>query len=151
LGDRLGQANALTNLGRAQHLQGEYAAATNGLTRALDLFTAVGDPDGQAETLNNIGDLALDYPEAGDPHAYFSRALTIAQDIGTALHQAHALAGQARCLLPTTNTTHAIALLRQAHSLYHTLGVPEAIEIQTVLSTLDNHTDHSPDHPVVRR
>jgi len=38
------------------------------------------------------------------------------------------------------DTTQAVALLRRAHSLYHTLGVPEAIEIQNLLSTLDKHT-----------
>jgi tetratricopeptide (TPR) repeat protein len=140
LGSRLGQANALTNLGRVQHQRGEYAAATDNHTHALDLFTSTGDPDGQAETLNNMGDLALDHPEAGDPHAYFSRALTIAQDIGAAIHQAHAMAGQARCLLLAADTTQAVALLRRAHSLYDVLGVPEAIEIQTLLSTLDKHT-----------
>jgi tetratricopeptide (TPR) repeat protein/DNA-binding SARP family transcriptional activator len=140
LGSRLGQANALTNLGRVQHQRGEYAAATDNHTHALDLFTSTGDPDGQAETLNNMGDLALDHSEAGDPHAYFSRALTIAQDIGAAIHQAHAMAGQARCLLLAADTTQAVALLRRAHSLYDVLGVPEAIEIQTLLSTLDKHT-----------
>ncbi|HEY3609851.1 MAG TPA: tetratricopeptide repeat protein [Pseudonocardiaceae bacterium] len=138
LGDRLGQANALINLGRVQRFRGDHAAATDSQTRALNLFTAVGDPDGQAETLNNLGELALDYPEAGDPHAYFSRALTIARDIGTAIHQAHALAGQARCLLRSADPTRAVALLRQAHSHYHALGVPEAIEIRAMLSTLDN-------------
>jgi tetratricopeptide (TPR) repeat protein/DNA-binding SARP family transcriptional activator len=93
LGDPLGQATALTHLGIVQRLRGEYAAATGSLTRALGMFTAVGDTGGEAETLNNLGDLALDYPEAGDPHTYFSRALTIAQDIGAAHRQAHALAG----------------------------------------------------------
>ena len=147
VGSQWGQANALGNLGRLQHQRGEYAAATDTHTRALDLYTAIGNPDGQAETLNNMGDLALDHPEAGDPHTYFSRALTIAQHIGTTLHQAHALAGQARCLLHTANTTPAITLLRQTHSLYRNLGVPEATEIQTTLSTLDKHAGRSPDQP----
>jgi tetratricopeptide (TPR) repeat protein len=93
LGDPLGQATALTHLGVMQRLRGEYAAATGSLTRALCMFTAVGDTGGEAETLNNLGDLALDYPEAGDPHTYFSRAMTIAQDIGAAPSQAHSLAG----------------------------------------------------------
>jgi tetratricopeptide (TPR) repeat protein len=147
VGDRLGQANVLTNLGRVRHLRGEFAAALDNHTRALDLFIAVGDPDGQAETLNNLGNLALDYPAAGDPHTHFSRALTLAQDIGTIIHEAHALTGQAHTLLRAKHTTQAIVLFREAHSLYHTLDVPEAIEIQTILSTLDNDTNQPPDQP----
>jgi uncharacterized protein HemY len=123
-----------------QRLRGEYGTATENLLRALDLFTAVEDADGEAETLNDLGDLALDHPESGDASTYFSRALTIAKDIGTTKHEAHALAGQARCLLPTANRTQAIALFHQAHSLYRTLGVPEAIEIEVTLSTLDDRS-----------
>lgn len=136
-GSRLGQANARTNLGVVQRLRGEYGAATENLVRALDLFNSVDDADGEAETLNNLGDLALDHPDAGDPYDYFSRALTIAQDIGTTNHEAHALAGQARCLLPTADRAQAIALLRAAHARYRTLGVPEAVEIEKILSTMD--------------
>jgi DNA-binding SARP family transcriptional activator/tetratricopeptide (TPR) repeat protein len=134
------QANALTNLGIVQRLRGEYGTATETLVRALDLFIAVEDADGEAETLNNLGDLALDHPEAGDPYTYFSRALTIARNIGTTKHEAHALSGQARCLLPTADRTQAVALLREAHSLYRTLGVPEATEIEAILSTLDHQS-----------
>jgi len=135
----LNQANALTNLGVVQRLRGEYGTAARSLARALDLFAAVDDADGEAETLNNLGDLALDHPETGDPYGYFSDALTIARKIGTTNHEAHALAGQARCLLPTADRTQAIALLRQAHALYRTLGVPEADEVGTMLSTIDDH------------
>jgi hypothetical protein len=50
-------------------------------------------------------------------------------------------------LVPVTRATQATALLRQAHSLYHTLGAPEAIEIQTMLSTLDEDSSQPPDQP----
>jgi hypothetical protein len=90
-----------------------------------------------AETLNNLGCLALDYPDAGDPCGYFSRALMVARDIGIAVHQADALVEQARCLRRTTNADEAIALLREAHSLYQTLGAPEATRIESMLSTLE--------------
>ncbi|HEX4705103.1 MAG TPA: tetratricopeptide repeat protein [Pseudonocardiaceae bacterium] len=140
-GTPLNQANALTNLGIVQRLRGEYGTAKENLVRALDLFAVVHDADGEAETLNNLGDLALDHPEAGDPSTYFGRALTIARNIGATKHEAHAMAGQARCLLPTADPTQAIELLRKAHSLYLTLGVPEAIEVETMLSTLDDQAE----------
>jgi tetratricopeptide (TPR) repeat protein/DNA-binding SARP family transcriptional activator len=139
MGVRMGQANVLTNLGRVRHHHCDYETATHNFTRSLELYTALGDRDGVAETLNNLGDLTLDYPDAGDPHAYFSRALMIARDIGTTVREAHALAGQARCLLRIADTNQAIALLREAHSLYQSLGVPQATQIENMLSTLENH------------
>lgn len=67
LNDRIARASILHDLGRVQHVRGEYAAASDNHARALDLFTAAGDLDGQAETLNNLGDLALYDSAAGDP------------------------------------------------------------------------------------
>jgi hypothetical protein len=49
--------------------------------------------------------------------------------------------------LTLTRRAQAIALLRQAHSFYHTLDVPEAIEIQTILSELDKNANQPPDQP----
>jgi tetratricopeptide (TPR) repeat protein len=137
LGYRWGQATALTYLGTVRRQRGEYETAVLNFTRALELYSELGDPDGAAETFNNLGDLTLDYPDAGDPDAYFSQAITIARDIGTAKHEARALAGQARCLL-RTNTDQAIALFREAHALYQSLDVPEATQIQNMLSMLEN-------------
>ena len=41
---------------------GEYEQALYLLTQAHALFNAIGDRDGQLDTLNGIGDLALDHP-----------------------------------------------------------------------------------------
>ncbi|MGW4116929.1 AfsR/SARP family transcriptional regulator, partial [Actinosynnema sp. NPDC004786] len=54
-GDRLGQANALNNLGTVQRARGELGVAEATSTRALDLFTDLGDRRGQAIALNNLG------------------------------------------------------------------------------------------------
>jgi DNA-binding SARP family transcriptional activator len=145
LGIRLAQATALTHLGVVLRLRGEYRSATERLLRALAVFAGVGDPNGEAETLNNLGDLALVHPAAGDPHAYFGRALTIARNLGIARHEAHALAGQARCLLPTADPARACALLRLAYARYRALGVPEAVEVERMLSTLEHNGDPSSD------
>jgi tetratricopeptide (TPR) repeat protein len=142
LGVRMGQANALTGLGIVQHQRGEYDMATHHLTRGLQLYTALSCRNGVAETLTNLGDLALDYPHAGDSRGYFSQALTIARETGAVVLEAHALSGQARCLLRTANIDEAIVLLRQAHALYQSLRVPEAAEIRSMLSTLETSISH---------
>ena len=121
LDNRLGQANALTNLGRIQYLRNAYPTAADSLTRAHRVYTELSDPDGQAEVLNYLGDLALEHPVVGDPLEFFGQALTIARDIGTAAHEAHALTGQAQCLIRAGKDAEAVALLRQAQDIKETL------------------------------
>jgi tetratricopeptide (TPR) repeat protein/transcriptional regulator with XRE-family HTH domain len=67
LGDRHGQADALTNLGRGRQLTGDYQGAARDLQKALDTYRGLGDQLGQASALNFLGDvyqLAADYPAA---------------------------------------------------------------------------------------
>lgn len=102
----------------------------------------VGDRDGEAENLNNLGELALDHPAAGDPYTYFDRALTIAREIGTAPREADALHGMARCLLHGNrgangaDTIRARDLLTQARATYDRIGSPQVNRIDTLLAEL---------------
>jgi DNA-binding SARP family transcriptional activator/tetratricopeptide (TPR) repeat protein len=137
LDNRLGQANVLTNLGRMEYLRNTYPAAADSLTRARDVYTELCDPDGQAEVLNYLGDLALEYPAAGDPFEIFGRALGIARDIGAAAHEAHALAGQAQCLIRAGENADAVALLQQAHDIYDALGSLKAHNVKETLMTAE--------------
>lgn len=133
----LGQANSLTNLGRMHYLQHAYTTANDVLTRAHSMYTELGEPDGQAEVLNYLGDLALEHPAAGDPLERFGQALTISRDLGAAGHEAHALTGQAQCLIRADKNAEAVALLQQAHNLYDTLGSLEAHEVKETLVTAE--------------
>jgi hypothetical protein len=99
------------------------------------LFASVEDADGEAETLNNLGDLALDHAETGDPYTYFGRTDDRAADRQHQTRGTHP--GRAGPMPAAHRSDQAIALLRQAHELYHTLGAPEAAEIEAMLSTLD--------------
>ncbi|HEX3785135.1 MAG TPA: tetratricopeptide repeat protein [Pseudonocardiaceae bacterium] len=137
LGFQMGRANTLTNLGCLYRQQGATAPAAEALTCAYDLFVQVGDRDGEAETLNNLGDLGLDHPDTGDPRAHFGNALAIAREIGTALHEAHALHGLARCLLREHDTEGARELLRKAHTIYDTLQSPEADRVGGAIAALN--------------
>jgi tetratricopeptide (TPR) repeat protein len=55
LGDRLGQADALRNLGILRRLTGDYQAAAEDLERALGIFRDLGARHGQAGTLHDLG------------------------------------------------------------------------------------------------
>ena len=91
LGDRLGQANALTDLGVARRMTGDYRGASEDLQAALSIYRDLGDRLGQANALNNLGDvrrLTADYPGAAEA---LQEALTIYRDLGDRLGQATAL------------------------------------------------------------
>lgn len=91
LGDRLGHASALDDLGTVCRRIGAFGEATDLNQRALTIFREIGDRLGQANALNNISSvcrLAGAYSEAADLHR---QALSILGQIGDRLGQAEAL------------------------------------------------------------
>ena len=91
LGDRLGQAGALTDLGDVRRLTGDYPAAARDLEQALGIYRDLGDRLGQANALSDLGDVRQvtgDYPAAARD---LEQALGIYRDLGDRLGQANAL------------------------------------------------------------
>jgi tetratricopeptide (TPR) repeat protein len=58
VGDPIGQAHTLTDLGVTHWLLGRLGAADEHIEQALTLFRQADDPAGQARTLNNLGSIA---------------------------------------------------------------------------------------------
>jgi tetratricopeptide (TPR) repeat protein len=82
VGDRLGQANALDDLGNARRLTGDYPAAAQAQEQALSIYRDLGDPRGQAITLYYLGNVRRrtgDYPAAAQAQ---EQALSIYRDLG---------------------------------------------------------------------
>jgi len=122
LGDRLSQANALTDLGDVQWLTGDYPAAVRVLEQALGLYCDLGDRLGQANALNNLGvarSLMGDYPAAAQA---YEQALGIFRFLGDRLGQANALRylGMARRM--TGEYPAAAQAQEQALGIYRDLG-----------------------------
>jgi tetratricopeptide (TPR) repeat protein len=91
LGDRLGQANALHNLGDVLWLIGDYPAAAQALKQALAIYRHLDDLLGQANTLHYLGIvrcLTGNYPAAAQAQ---EQALYIYRDLGDRHGQANAL------------------------------------------------------------
>ena len=122
LGDRLGQANALSDLGDVRRLTGDYPAAAQAQEEALRIYRDLGDRLGQANALSDLGDvrcLTGDYPAAAQA---LEPALDIYRDLGDRLGQANALRylGDVRRL--TDDYPAAAQLLEQALDVYRDLG-----------------------------
>ena len=82
LGDPPGQALALSNLGDARQLAGDYPGAAQNLQEALGICRDLGDRQGQALALTSLGNtrrMSEDYPGAAWD---LTEALGICRDLG---------------------------------------------------------------------
>jgi tetratricopeptide (TPR) repeat protein/transcriptional regulator with XRE-family HTH domain len=122
LGDHLGQANALNNLGDVRRLTGDYPGATQDLTQALDIYRELGDRLGQANALNNLGivrRLTGDYPGAAHD---LTQALDIYRELGDRPGQADALGNLGDAWRVAGDFPAAIPALEEALSMSRGLG-----------------------------
>jgi tetratricopeptide (TPR) repeat protein/transcriptional regulator with XRE-family HTH domain len=122
LGDRLGQAGALNDLGILRRLTGEYPAATQALQQALGIYRDLGDRLGQANALHHLGALRLlmgEYPAAAQ---VLEHALDVFGDLGDRLGLANALSGLASVRLLTGDYPAAAQAREQALGIYRDLG-----------------------------
>ena len=121
-GDRLGEANALNDLGIVQRLTGDYKAAADSLRQALTLYRDLADRLGEANTLNDLGmvqRLTGDYKAAADS---LRQALTLYRDLADRLGEANTLNDLGMVQRLTGDYKAAADSLRQALTLYRDLA-----------------------------
>jgi tetratricopeptide (TPR) repeat protein len=122
LGDRLGEADALHNLGTVRQLSGDSLGAGDALEQALALSRDLGDRLGEADALHNLGTvrrLTGDYPGAADA---LEQALALSRDLGDRLGEANALHNLGIVRRLTADYPGAADNLERALALYHDLG-----------------------------
>ncbi len=122
LGDRLGQAGALHDLGAVRGLTGDYPAAAQAQAQALGIYLDLGDRLGQANALNDLGFVRLmtgDYPAAAQAQ---EQALGIYRDLGDRLGQANALNDLGQARWATGDFSAAAQAEEQALGIYLDLG-----------------------------
>jgi tetratricopeptide (TPR) repeat protein/transcriptional regulator with XRE-family HTH domain len=122
LGDRLSQANALSDLGDVRWLIGDYRAAAQALEQALGLYRDLGDQLGQANVLHYLGIvrcLTGGYPSAALAQ---EEALSRYRDLGDRRGQANALKELGVVRYVTDDYPGAARCLEEALSLYGDLA-----------------------------
>jgi tetratricopeptide (TPR) repeat protein/transcriptional regulator with XRE-family HTH domain len=122
LGDRLGRAGALTDLGEVRCVTGDYPAAAEALEEALGIYRHVGDRLGEANDLSCLGLVRCmtgDYPAAAQAQ---EQALGIFRDLGDGRGEANALhhLGIVRWL--TSDYSAAARALEQSLGAYRDLN-----------------------------
>jgi tetratricopeptide (TPR) repeat protein/DNA-binding SARP family transcriptional activator len=133
LGNTGGEAHALSNLGNALCRQGRYEEAAEHQRQALAHFRRTGETYGETGALNGLGEAlqgAARHAEALQAHA---SALELARGIGEQEEQARAHIGAALVRQDRGERADAAGHLRQALSLYTTLGSPRAEEARKAL------------------
>jgi tetratricopeptide (TPR) repeat protein len=122
LGDRLGQANALNELGVVLRLTGDYRRAAETQRDALRIYTQLGNRLGQANALSHLGylhSLTDDYPRAA---ADLRKALALYTALGDRVGQPDALNHLGTVLRLTGDFEGAAQTLEQALRLCRELG-----------------------------
>jgi tetratricopeptide (TPR) repeat protein len=122
LGDRSGQASALTSLGNGRLPAGDYPGAMRAAEDALAIYRDIGDRLGQANALDTLGNVQLqtgDYPAGAQA---LTEALGIYRDIGDRLGQANALTSLGNARRLTQDHPGAIAALQEALGGYRDIG-----------------------------
>jgi tetratricopeptide (TPR) repeat protein/DNA-binding XRE family transcriptional regulator len=122
IGNRLSQANALSDLGAVRRLAVDYPAAVQALEQALAIYRDVGNRLGQANALNDLGvarRLTGDHSAAAQA---LEQALAIYRDIGDRRGQANALSDLGAVRLSTGDLTAAAQALEQALAIYRDIG-----------------------------
>jgi tetratricopeptide (TPR) repeat protein len=121
-GDRLGEANALRELGRLRYATGNFPAAADLQQQALDLYRAIGNPHGEANALRRLGQVRYatgDFPAAAD---LAQQALELYRPFGFRTGEANALHDLGRVRTATGDYPGATDLLQQSRSLFRKLG-----------------------------
>jgi tetratricopeptide (TPR) repeat protein len=122
LGDRLGQADALSNLGLARRLTGSYPGAAEALEAALGIYRDLGHRLGQANALTDLGTVRrLTGDQRGAAEA-LEAALGIYRDLGHRLGQANALNELGAMRQSTGDYRGAAEALEAALVIYRDLG-----------------------------
>jgi len=122
LGDRLGHANALLDLGPVRWLSGDYPGAAGALAEALGIFRDLGDQLGQANALTDLGVVRWLTADYADAASALAEALSIFRDLGDRLGQANALLDLGAVRWLTGDYPGAADAQREALGIFRDLG-----------------------------
>jgi tetratricopeptide (TPR) repeat protein len=122
VGDRLGQAIALNNLGIAKVNVGRPDHAHTLLSQALALRKDIGDVWGQAAVANNLGSLHRGRGEFNTAAAHHDRAIMLFRQVGDQCGEGQALNNLGSAYLSLGRLDDAIGYYRQALSVLFGVG-----------------------------
>ncbi len=122
IGDVLGEANALDNLGMLREFTGEFAESVELHRQALSLYRAIGNRLGEANALSNIGTVRQTAGEFITAAELLNQALPIYREVGSRLGEANTLTLLGVVAQLTGDYTGGTDLHEQALALYRDIS-----------------------------
>jgi tetratricopeptide (TPR) repeat protein len=137
IGYRLGEAEALANLGAVRRLLADPAGAQDALARALEIYRTIGHRHDEAWALNHYAASVADVGDLPRAIELYEQALTLSHEQDKPDDQAVALEGLGTCQLANDDVDAANSHLRRALEIYQRLGMtPSARHVQERLTSL---------------
>jgi DNA-binding SARP family transcriptional activator len=115
-------ANALIDLGTARRMTGDLSGAAKSFTRALEIYRAIDDFNGQANALADLGGVRFLTADLSTAAEHLGRALEIYRKIGDLNGQAAVLTHLGRVQQLTGNLAGAVEDLTWALEIYRAIG-----------------------------
>jgi len=122
LGDRLGAAGALNDLGDVHWAATDYSSAKQALDEALGIYRDLGDQLGQANALGNLGAVGWATADHTAATRALEAALGIYRDLGDRRGQANTLLDLGAVRGETSDYPAAALALEEASKIYRDLG-----------------------------
>jgi tetratricopeptide (TPR) repeat protein len=122
LGDRLGEANALTDRGIVQRLTGDYPRAAQALENARGIYRDLGDRLGEANALRELGVMRGMTGQDPDAAEVLKNALGTYRDLGDRLGEANALRDLGAVRWLTGQYSGAAKVLEKALGIWRDTG-----------------------------
>jgi class 3 adenylate cyclase/tetratricopeptide (TPR) repeat protein len=122
LGDLLGQANALNNLGVDAYYEGRWQEALDSYERSKELRERIGDVVGAATIMQNIGEIKSDQGYLETAGEIAERARDVFQNAGHRNLLTHVLSNLGRIAARDGRLDDSRKLLGEAHALAQELG-----------------------------
>jgi tetratricopeptide (TPR) repeat protein len=144
LGDRPGEANALSDLGDVRYLTGDYPEAAQALQEALGIYRGIGDRLGEASALTELGIVRRRTGEYAGAAQALEEALGASRGIGGP-GEANALTELGTLRRLTGDYPAAAQALQEALGIYR--GIGDRLGEASALSDLGNLRYLTGDYP----
>ena len=122
LGDELAEANALTDLGVARYLSGDYSGGAEILDKALAVYRGISDQLGQANALTELGIARLHTGDYSGSEGSLEMALHIYSSLDARQGRAAALEELGSVWQGTGDYPAAVKATEEALKIYRELG-----------------------------
>ena len=122
IGDLLGQANVLTNLGVDAYYEGRWDESLSLYERSRDLYERVGNVVMTATQSNNIGEIRSDQGQLDDAAEQFSEIKGVFDAAGHRVLAALSVSNLGRVAARAGRLDEALDLLRRALVAFHEIG-----------------------------